>query len=267
MPAAHAVTDPNRTDTTVLRDMLTVHMPLVNLVIRRACFRSRFLHGDADDFAAHVRLKLVENDYCILRKYQGRSSLETYLETVVRRLLLDYRIALWGRWRPSAAAVRSGEIAMLLDRLLTRDLLTFDQAYEVLRTNYRLNVSREELYEISVCLPARTRPRLVLHEAPEVEASYGQPDSDLDRAEATERAAALKTALKEALRRLPPDDRHLLEMRFRDGRQVCDIARELGVDARPLYRKLERILAALRRPLAAYRDSQAMLSFDVSISW
>jgi RNA polymerase sigma factor for flagellar operon FliA len=40
---------------------------------------------EADDFASHPKLKLIEDDYAILRKFQGRSSLRTYLTVVIER--------------------------------------------------------------------------------------------------------------------------------------------------------------------------------------
>jgi RNA polymerase sigma factor for flagellar operon FliA len=248
---------------------LIAQLPLIDRVVKKACFRNHLPEIFAEDFGAHVRLRLVENDYEILRKFEARSSLDTYLTTVVQRLLLDYRNALWGRWRPSVEATRRGEIAILLDRLLTRDHLTFDQAYEVLRTNYRSDLSRDDLYAMSLRLPSRGRPRVTDGDLAQVEASYGQPDANLNRAEAARLAAPVKKALTEAVRSLPPDDRRLLEMRFRDGQQLCEIARARGVEARHLYRQLDRIVTRLRRLLKNSCEFPpfATLDFDVSISW
>ena len=43
---------------------------------------------------------------------------------VIQRLFLDARIAKWGKWRPSVSARRLGGVAVLLERLLTRDGLS-----------------------------------------------------------------------------------------------------------------------------------------------
>src|SRR4029453_14108130 len=45
-------------------------------------------------------LRLVEDDYDVLRRFQARSSLPTYVTVVIQRLFLDYRNRLWGKWRP-----------------------------------------------------------------------------------------------------------------------------------------------------------------------
>jgi len=44
----------------------------------------------------------------LLAKFEGRSSLRTFLTVVIQRLFLDHRISAWGKWRPSAEARRGG---------------------------------------------------------------------------------------------------------------------------------------------------------------
>ena len=66
----------------------------------------------------------------------------------------------WGRWRPAAAARQVGPAAVLLERLVYRDGLPFDEACEVLRTRHGVQVSREELETCRRALPIRAaRPR------------------------------------------------------------------------------------------------------------
>jgi RNA polymerase sigma factor (sigma-70 family) len=251
------------------RDLLIAHLPVVDRLVNYLCFRRRWSDSETEEFAAHVRLKLVENDFDILRKFKGHSSLAVYLKTVIERMLLDYRTAQWGRWRPSVEAVRSGPNAVLLDRLLTRDGLTFDQAVHVMHTNHAVQMSRDELYAISLRLPQRTRLRLVDADASTAVATYGQPDAELERAEAVAMAARLKPALTRAVKRLTPAERRLLEMRFREGRQVSEIAQTMGVEAPPLYRQFERIVARLRGGMQHFRLPPSLSSsdLDLSISW
>ena len=72
--------------------------------INRVSRRNLLLPDEADDFRGEVMLKLVEDDYKLLRRYSGKGTLKAYLAVVINRLLLDYRRKQWGRWRPSAAA-------------------------------------------------------------------------------------------------------------------------------------------------------------------
>ena len=43
---------------------------------------------DADDLAADIFLKLVENDFDVLRRFRGESSLATYLTVIARRIVV-----------------------------------------------------------------------------------------------------------------------------------------------------------------------------------
>ena len=78
----------------------------------------------------------------MLRRFEGRSSLTTYITVVVQRLFLDRRNRLWGKWRPSAEARRLGPTAVLLERLVSRDGWSAEQALETLRVNHGVTVDR-----------------------------------------------------------------------------------------------------------------------------
>src|SRR5262245_53162084 len=104
------------------------HRSVIESVIRFVC-RRRGLRGDeAEEFAAEVRLRLVESDSAILRKFQGRSSIQTFLTVVIQRLALDYQASRWGRWRPSVVARSEGPAAVRLEQLVVRDGLPLADA-------------------------------------------------------------------------------------------------------------------------------------------
>src|SRR5207302_6805108 len=96
-------------------------LPVIDEVVAHVCRRHRLSATEADDFAGEVRLRLIERDYEPLRRFEGRSSLRTYLTVVVHRYFLDYRNKLWGKWRPSMEAKRFGAAAILFERLQVRD--------------------------------------------------------------------------------------------------------------------------------------------------
>jgi len=60
------------------------------------------------------------------------------------------------------------------------------------------------------------------------------------------RAGAL---LRDAMAAWPPDDRLLVRLRFESSLSIADIARLMNVPQRPLYRRLESLLARLREIL------------------
>ena len=254
-------------------ELLVSALPLVDQVIAQACRRYRLNADEREEFASHVRLKLVDQDYLILRTFRQGCSLRTYLRIVIERLLLDFRNAQWGRWRPSAPARRIGSLGVLLDRLMTRDGLTFDEACNLAQTNYGVAASRDELYAISVQLPHRPKRRMETTIPESVAATYGDADGDLKREEAGRLATRVKAALKAAVARLTPAERQLLDMRYREGRSVSSIARALGEPQKPLYRRMERIVRKVGIPVrtataeAPGAQADAFRLGDVSISW
>lgn len=238
-----AVSDPAPPD---FADLL----PLIERVIAFVVRKHHASAEEAEDFRSHVILKLFENDAAVLHKFQARSSLRTYLSIVVSRLFLDYRTAAWGKWRNSEEARRRGEIAMLLERLTGRDGLTLDEAHEMLRTNYGVTLSRDEVETLAASFPVRAKRRFEEEEALHDLAAPGRSADDLlddSRREAS--VARCSKVLARAVAGLEPQDRLILVLHYRDGRKVSEIAQLLRLEQRPLYRRLERILKRLRQVL------------------
>ena len=109
-------------------DLFLGHQKLIEEVIAHCCRRSHFKREEAEDFGSLVKIKFLEDDCAILREYQGKSSIRTYLTVVIKRLLMDYQDHLWGKWRYSAEAERLGPVAMRLERLLQREDVPLDEA-------------------------------------------------------------------------------------------------------------------------------------------
>jgi len=248
-------------------------LDVVERVISFVSSRHHMQGADADDFASHVKLKLIEGDYAILAKFQGRSSLRTYLTVVIQRLFLDYRISAWGKWRPSAEAKRAGPIAIMLEQLMSRDGYGFEQACELLETNHQVTATRAELDAMAGKLPSRTRRRFesddVLAEVPSPQPPTDDVIAERERTATSSRVAA---ALKAAMAGLDAQDRLVLALRFEDGRTVVEIAGMLKLDQKGLYRRLERLLKDLRNALQAQgiESAAVMEMFDspaVSIDW
>lgn len=202
------------------------------------------------DFVSSVLVHLMEHDYSVLRQFGRRSSLRTYLTTVIRRLYLDARVAAWGKWRPSAESQRAGVWVVLLERLCTRDGLSFDQACAVLRTNYRLEFDTQVLEAYHAGFKARLRPFFVPDTCIEREpATPVSADWRVADREAWRLLAQTNRRLQAALDRLPAEDRVLLLLFFHEGLTIAAAAREMGVDQKQLYRRFSRALTQLRRAL------------------
>jgi RNA polymerase sigma factor (sigma-70 family) len=220
------------------------HLGWIERVAAAVCRRHGSSREDTEDFSSWAKLKLIEDDYAVFRKFRGESSITTYLTVVIAMLFRDYRTQHWGRWRPSAAARRHGAVAVRLETLVYRDHLRLEQAAEVLRTAGQTDLPDRELARLLCELPARRPGRPVqVGSEPLADAPAADRADDLVTADETEAGRKL---LDGVLRRLPPEDQVMLRMRFWEGMSVADIARGLGLPQKPLYRRMDRALASLR---------------------
>jgi RNA polymerase sigma factor (sigma-70 family) len=195
----------------------------------------------------------MEDDYRILRKYEGRSSLATFLTVVLSNLLFDRRSVERGRWRASAEAERLGETAVLLEKLTVRDGRSIDEALPIVRAADPA-ATRAGLERLAARLPEpQRRPRVVeLDALPEVAvASPESADARVHDAEVRRTSERTAHVLRDGLAECSDEDRLLLRLRFGSSMSIADISRVLHVPQRPLYRQVERLLERLRRRLTA----------------
>jgi RNA polymerase sigma factor (sigma-70 family) len=233
---------------------LLAHLDWLRQAMAAVCRRHAMEHADTEDFVSWATLRLVEHDYAILRQFRGECAVRTYLVVVVAMLHREYRTRSWGRWRPSAAARRAGAVALRLEALVHRDGHTLREAALLLRTAGETDLSTRELAALLATLPRRTRGRLielvdaVATEIPDARAGASAEACVLVEQLRRERNA-FEAALDAAMATLPSEEQVLVRMRFWDGMTVADIARARGLPQKPLYRRLERALATLRRSL------------------
>jgi len=231
---------------TLPEQLFLTNLSTIESLVQMAARQQRMTWAEAEEFASIVRLRLIENDYAILRKFRGGSSLRTYLTVVIARQALDYRDACWGRWRPSRAARRLGQAAVTLERLIVRDGLTMDDAWRTLPDATQL-ADAERLRVFAARLQPRLRRRYVAIDDLE-EGCAGTTDPKMDDLMRDHRVSQ---ALAGALRTLPSADSRLLRMRFAEGLSISSIARREGVDQASLYRRVASLLRRLRRDLEA----------------
>jgi len=246
-----------------LEQVYLEQLPFIGRAAVHACRRYGFGPEEIEDFTQHVKLKILADNYAVLRKYQGRSPLPNYLAMVVHRALQDYVNSRWGKWRTSAEARRLGPLACQLETLLVRDHLSLDETCKVLRTNRGVRESEDELRELAARLPAHLPRRVDRRGEMEAAAgglsrrsgqhSQGEPaaaesaDERLWNHERARRRKLARQALASALQALPSEDCLIAKMLGEF--QVVEIARTLGLAQKPLYRRTEKILKTLRRKL------------------
>jgi RNA polymerase sigma factor (sigma-70 family) len=215
---------------------------------KHAARRHRFRKEDAEDFVSTVEIKIIEDDYRVIRMYKGTSTLRTYLTSVVHNFLRDYTDHLWGKWRNSAEAVRQGNVATKVEELLGKEEYTQDEAYEILRTNLKAALTRRQFDELIARLPPRARRRIEGEEALEpLPAKDSSPEENVLNREQRERLEAILEILAECRAALPKEDQLILKMcgEFKPG----EIAKVLGLDARDLYRRIDRLKQSLKKEL------------------
>ena len=222
------------------------NLALIDRLVTLTARRHALSRVDAEEFGAWVRERLVDDDYAILRKFAGRSSLSTYLTTVVVNLFRDFRNNRWGRWRPSAEAKRRGPTAVRLEELLYRDGHPIREAVQILRS-FGCGSTESELMRLAVCLPQRYPKGEVSLESPTASSivDHTEPSRDMDA------LLVMEELLRALVSALPSEDALIMRMRFWNNLSVADIARALHIDQKPLYRRLEKTQAKLRQALEA----------------
>lgn len=227
-------------------DLLVRELPLIERITRAVCRRNGMDPDAMEEFTAEVRLRMVKDDYAILRAYQGRSQFKTYIAAVVRRLLIDHRRHDWGKWHDSAAALRIGDIGVDVERSLHREGRSVEETQRQLGAKYP-GLSIEKIEQIAARLPPRIRRRRVnVDEALTIEASGGG-----EQAVQSEMASRISSVVCTFIDGLPDEDQLIFRLRFDCDMTVAQIARSLHRDQQVLYRRLYKHFRELREALTA----------------
>jgi RNA polymerase sigma factor (sigma-70 family) len=226
--------------------LMTAHLATVNRAIAIVGARRRLCRTAREELSSDVYIRLLQRDGAALRKYRGESSLLAYLVVVVQRVLLDRHIANKGRWRPSAAARRLGQAAMLVERLVFGQGLSMQEAAPIVRAETGATHTDDEFeFLLSLLRPRVRRQVLDIASLDDLRADTPSPEDALVAAGAYPGPERLARAIE----RLAADDREMVQLRFVHGLRLREIARRRHIDERAIYRRFERVLAQLRSAL------------------
>jgi RNA polymerase sigma factor (sigma-70 family) len=231
------------------RVLLEQHFHLICQRLERLGRFSRLPEHEAEELRSWALFKLVENDYRILASWEGRSSFSTFLNVVLVNLMRDYRTHVWGKWRPSAAALRRGPEVVLLERLWVRDSLPIDEAIERMRSAHGVSLSRAELEQMAASLRRTAERRRVSEEELLRIPIDGQVEGRIEQGERARTEERLRELLPPLLRSLPARDRLLLKLHYWDGLSMAAISPIVGRPQRELYSIRDKCLKELRRHL------------------
>lgn len=227
------------------------NLPTIERIAAFVAHRNHLNADEAAEFVQEVRVRLLDEDYVIIRKFEGRCKLPTYLHIVIERLFHQWRVEQWGKWRASAEAKRLGDKATTLERLLTRDGYTFDEAVKVLTTPATSQYTIAELEAIYVRLPVRSaRPVFVPEEvAPEVSAIDAEADDRVQMHDRERSARDLTAAFDRLLASMGPEDRVILRLRYWQSLKAPEIAQRLHMEQKKVYKRLDRLVKVMRQAL------------------
>jgi RNA polymerase sigma factor for flagellar operon FliA len=240
--------------------LLLDHLDLIDQIVRTTARRRHLSGVEQEDFASFVSLRLVEDDYAILRKFQNRSSLWTYLAAVIERMSLDFCVERWGRWRPSAMAERLGSVAVVLERLVSRDGHTLEEAIEIIRAHHAVGVSVSELRAIWDQLPVRGKTTEVGEEAAATVRSNDSSDAGIEDAHRQQDIERLERALQAAFEGIAKQDRVIIALRFDENLSVAQIAKVTNSSVPTVHRRLDKSLKHLRKSLVEAGFAPAEIS-------
>ena len=224
-------------------------LPLIERIVGLVSRRNHLSHAEAEEFSSVVKLRLIDDDYAIIRKFEGNSRFSTYLATVINRVFAQYRIDMWGKWRPSAEAKRLGPAAVTLERLISRDGYTFDEAVRILTVRDRPPYTVAQLESIYLQLPNRERRATFVSHGKSVDDLKVQLPDEVDHEERRGQVEKIGRILDDVISQLDAEDQLIIRMRFSQGQKVPDIARQLQLDQKKLYKRIEKILQLFRRAL------------------
>ena len=259
------------------QSLLAQNVALIDRVTQRVCRRWGVAAGEVDDVASAVKLALVENDYAILRRYEGRSSLATYLAIIIQRFLADQHERTHGRWRPSPEAQRLGDRAVLIEDVVRRQRRSIEEAIPMIRA-VDPSITTGEVAAIAERLPARApRPREVELPPDVAVAADDRADTAAFNGELRALSRRAGALLRDTMDGWLPDDRLLVRLRFESSLSIADISRLMGVPQRPLYRRIDALLRRLREALLAggidlaavddLLDASHRIEIDFGLAW
>ncbi|HUR81893.1 MAG TPA: sigma-70 family RNA polymerase sigma factor [Thermoanaerobaculia bacterium] len=250
------------------------HLSSMERIAAHTAHRNHLTADELAEFVQIVRVRLFEDDYRIIRKFEGRSTFSTFVTVVILRLFNEWRAEQWGKWRPSAQARALGEKAIALERLLSRDGLSFPEAVAVLTQRHPRSFSVDECDALYARLPLRKARPVFLTDENALEGLPSQDSAD-ERVRAGEReitSRSVLAALDQALGGFSPDERLMLQLRFRKGMTAPEIAPIMRLEPKQVYKRLQRLFKMLQRALvdqgidaAAIRELMDQAPLDLSL--
>ncbi|PLY01867.1 MAG: hypothetical protein C0622_06560 [Desulfuromonas sp.] len=255
-------------------EVLMKLLPTVKSVVQSYGLRKTMAPQDVEDLEGDVYEKLISDDYRILRLFDGRSSIKTYLTTVVTRLAIDSYRKQQGRWRPSAKALKLGADAVAIEELQTLRKVSGHEIWQIMSNRPDFTLTEQETAALCQQLPIReVVPRRVPNRTDDDHAGFDlkevadertDPENLLTKQEVSEACTRAQKILTEFYKTLSRRERLLLRMSYEDDLRLSEMVRQLGMTRYKIEKLLEDIHVRLQRLLLQNGLNKEKLFIEVA---
>ena len=221
--------------------------------------------NEADELLNEVLDHLKAQDFRVLREFKGKAKLTTYLTSVIANLVVDLVRKKRGRSRVKDRAQELGEAAVRLYEAVYLAGHSLAEAHELLRTNYGMEQSEEELARLLERMRGRGGQHATLTDWPYsgkeivteegVELVVPDPSGTAEEILAEEQRQTLSgRVLAEVLGELSGEERLMISWRFPTGQDQepkgnREIASLLGLTEKAVDNRIRRILTRCRETI------------------
>jgi RNA polymerase sigma factor (sigma-70 family) len=219
------------------------------------------------DIYLYVLQSLRDRGFKKLKAYNGQSKLSTYLVVVTRNLCIDHYRSKKGRNRQYKAIAHLSPADQLLFRLYHQNGFSINEAYEIMRTNYRLDISptdisrslkriegnltRKKLWQLQNDL--KTEVALPLNDAMLDEQAGKETDDpahNLIKKESERTLTEASAALSRIIDTLPREDKLIIKLMFHEQLTAKEVARLTGLpNEQAVYTQCRRMLKQFKEEL------------------
>lgn len=257
-PQLDSVADTSMTS----RDQLNNHLGYIESQCRRAvrrlsggspAFSEIDLENESLELFNRVIDRVRENDYAMIRRFDGRSRFTTYLTALISRQAVEEIRRRRGRSRARQRAQTLGRLGLnLFEKIFSRGL-NISEALREMQMEKNPGISEEQLLRMTDHIIGRNgvpSPFIIsMGEPPDCPDSSGRTPENL--ALEREQREQLSEAVNLLRRELSGSDRLLLRLRFppdmeSSPRKASEIATMLQISRKAVYRRLDRLLLRCR---------------------
>lgn len=253
---------PAQTDESHYRDIVNRHLEFIEIQCRKALGWDKQGKdpGDNETLELNNRVldKLRENNFKILRKFQGKAKISTYITAVIARQAVDFLREKKGRKRTKERAAKHGQLGEVVYEKIIKAGQPVAHAYKEMQTEYGYGGSLQDIEVMLDKIKGSARPKGL----ETIPAGYQNPDSgeiivpdphDTPEQLAIEsgRMEKIKETVAHIVAGLSGEERLILRMRFpidedEKPKEIDQIAKLLGTSKKAVYHRITRILKKCR---------------------